>query len=221
MKKKNILWIFLAVLLLGGMIVLGNSLAKNSQEDTPPVIVNPGESDLQVPETTEPLSQEEVPTESSSAEQQGNVDEESTSASPEETTTPKPTAPAVTPPASEGEDLQARIDALVAEVYALKDYYIAQLSYLESAILSEYDALPAEEKTPERRKSMALECIDEAYALENECDSRMDEICAELSHLILKTNGRMNLINDIRYTYAKEKEQFRSSFLEKYAGYFG
>lgn len=229
MTKKNILWITLAVVFLAALMVFGNILSERLQEKSPPVIVP---SDTDVPEKTEPTETEETapsqkedePSEENPTESQGesSAQESSSSETASQESHQRPTAPPTTPPTSgENEDLQARIDALVAEVYGLKDYYIAQLDYLEASVLAEYEALPPEEKTPERRKKMALECIDQAYALENECDGRMDEICSELSYLLLKTDGRMNLVNDIRYAYASEKEQAKSQFLEKYADYFG
>lgn len=225
MTKKNILWIALAVAFLAALMVFGNILTEKLQEKSPPVVVP---ADTQVTEKTEPTetassqetenSSEELPSESHNS---GSTEEIASSQTASQESSPRPTAPPTTPPTSgEDEDLLARIDALVTEVYGLKDYYIAQLAYLESAVLAEYEALPAEQQTPEKRKKMALDCIDQAYALENECDSRMDEICSELSHLLLKTDGRMNLVNDIRYAYAKEKEQAKSQFLEKYADYF-
>ena len=129
MKKKNILWIFLAVLVLAVLLILGNRLTEKMLRDTPPVVLAPSESELQEAEKTEPSSiQEELPVESTTEQVQEEETTSATEATSQESA-PRPTPPSTTPPASEGEDLQARIDALVAEVYGLKDYYIGQLAY--------------------------------------------------------------------------------------------
>ena len=218
MKKKNILLIFLAVPCLVGFMILGNSLTKKLEQETPPVVLPTEKPTEEHIEKEDPFEIQPATTETPSSSQESDSGEGESTQPPE---TVKPTAPPTVPPSTEGEDLQARIDALIEEVYALKDYYIAKLAYLENEAREKYNALPEDQRTSEKRRSMALNCVDEAYALENECDRRMNEICSELSYLLLKTDGRMNLVNDIRYAYAKEKEQAKSAFLEKYADYFG
>lgn len=216
MTKKNIIWICLGVALFAGLIVWGNVLMKQMEEKTPTVNVAPTTEAVESTKPTSAVESTEPPTESE-AEQPTQMP-----TVPEPTEEPpRPTPPATVPPTSEGEDLQARIDALVQEVYGLRDYYVAKLAYLESTAHEEYEKLPAEKQTEDKRRSIALDCIDEAYAMESECDARMDAICSELSLLLLKTGGKMNLVNEIRYTYAKEKETAKTQFLERYAVYFG
>lgn len=177
----------------------------SSQEATEP--------DQSQPKPTEPVPTDPVPTEPVTTQPV--------------VTEPQPTEPdASTEPDAPTEDpelaaREARIEELVAEVYALRDYYTAQLLALEASAIAEYEALPPEERTPERKQAIAFSCIDAAYALEDACDARMDAICQELSYLLLETGGSMSLITDIRYAYASEKESTRTAFLEKYADYFG
>ncbi|MBQ4565109.1 MAG: hypothetical protein IJA48_02055 [Oscillospiraceae bacterium] len=172
----------------------------SSQEATEP--------DQSQPKPTEPVPTEPVPTEPVVTEPQPTEPDAST----------EPDAPTEDPELAAKE---ARIEELVAEVYALRDHYTAQLLALEASAIAEYEALPPEERTPERKQAIAFSCIDAAYALEDACDARMDAICQELSYLLLETGGSMSLITDIRYAYASEKESTRTAFLEKYADYFG
>lgn len=219
MTKKSIIWICLGAILFAGLIVWGNILTKNLEEKTPTVNVAPS---TQAAESTQPPTASEGESPAPPTESAGQPPEQTQSTATAPTQEPlHPTPPPTVPPTSEGEDLQARIDALVQEVYGLKDYYVAKLAYLESSAREEFDSLPAEKQTEDKRRSIALDCIDEAYAMESECDARMDAICSELSLLLLKTGGRMNLVNEIRYAYAKEKEEAKNQFLEKYAVYFG
>lgn len=233
MTKKKVFWIIFSLLLLALLLVLGSYLTKNTQSPEKPPVVEATEPTGK----TEPSSSQEE-TEESSLEEASSEDgsqpsgDAQTTESSQSTAEPSsqqpadfpqpPTAPPTTPPTSgPDEDLQARIDELIAEVYALRDYYIAQLAYLEAYARTEYEGLSPDERTPERKQDIALACIDQAYALENECDSRMDAICNELAYLLLEIDGDLTLVNDIRYAYASEKEAAKSEFLEKYADYFG
>ncbi len=228
MTKKKILASSLAAVLMALLLVLGSILLKPKLSPALPPVTEPA-TESSLPESTgeeasaaepssQPLSQESTSEETQESLQESS---EAPSQAPTEVLSP-PVPPPTTPPAEEGEtDSQAQIDALIEEIYALRDYYIAQLAYLESSILAQYEALPQEEKTAEKRQELALSAIDSAYALERECDGRMDEACTRLSYLLLQSNGDMSLINRVRYAYASEKEQAKRAFLEKYADYFG
>lgn len=233
--KKKLLWIVPAAVILLLLIGLGIYLDYASGvKPLPEVIPSGAETQLStLPDASEQTVPSEPEQESSSVPQtQDSASEEETEPSTQtpssQPTQPQPTQPQPTQPSqsSESEDAdlaakQARIDELVAEVYALRDYYTAQLAALEAAAIAEYEALPPAERTPSRKQDIAFACIDAAYALEDECDARMDAICQELSYLLLETGGSMSLVTDIRYAYASEKETARSVFLEKYADYFG
>ena len=228
--KKKLLWIVPAALVLLLLVGLGIYLDQTAGQTPLPEVTVPSTQDTTVPPTEE---SDPLPTESVS----GSAATESTEP-PVPTETEPPTTAVTEPPETEplptqttapaestgNTDLAAkeeRIDALVAEVYALRDYYTAQLRSLEASAISQYEALLPEERTPERKQEIAFACIDAAYALEDACDARMDAICQELSYLLLETSGSMSLVTDIRYAYASEKEAARSEFLEKYADYFG
>lgn len=246
--KKKLLWIVPAALALLFLVGLGIYLDYTAGQTELPKVTLPGDqepstspgestedSTLPSSEDESATSTESAPTEETEPESTApSQTEESSTPTTEEpsapsTSLPEPTDPPVTEPShstepTENTDLaakEARIDELVTEVYGLRDYYTAQLLALEAAAVSEYESLPPEERTPERKQDIAFACIDAAYALEDECDSRMDAICQELSYLLLETGGSMSLITDIRYAYASEKESARSAFLEKYADYFG
>ena len=229
--KKRLLWILPVALLLIFLIGLGLWLDWNAP-GIPPVEVPPSTSQTQEPAESTDGTKPSEPIEGATSEtgpQESTLPsqtEPSSETEPTDSTQPteKPTQP-TEPPVSEPDDgladKKARIDALVAEVYALRDYYTAQLLALEASAIAQYEALSPEERTPQRKEDIALNCIDAAYALENECDARMDAICQELSYLLLETGGSMSLVTDIRYAYASEKETARTAFLQKYANYFG
>lgn len=229
--KKKLLWILPAALALILLLGLGIYL-DHCAAVLPPVEVPPSSS--QISETEDPADRTESttdmePSASETEPEESTVltsTEPSAELEPTESSRPtedpaRPTEPPATEPENDPAAKEARIEALVAEVYALRDHYVAQLIALEASAKAQYDALPPEERTPQKKQDIALSCIDAAYALESECDARMDSICSELSHLLLETGGSMSLITDIRYAYASEKETARTAFLQKYANYFG
>ena len=234
--KKKLLWIIPVALLVLLLVGLGFWLDHSGGQPELPEVTVPGTepSASSTPEkTTEPSSEESEPPATapsqSAAQTEASSSETETAPAPETTTRPTetepaPTEPPTTQPPTESTDLEAaeaRIDELVDEVYALRDYYTAQLAALEASARAEYEALPPEERSPERKQEIAFRCIDQAYALEDACDSRMDAICEELSYLLLQTGGSFSLVTEIRYAYASEKEAARTEFLNKYADYFG
>lgn len=223
--KKKLLWVLPTVLLLAFLVGLGIWMDRTAPE-VPAAELIPSQPQQQEPviptetsEITEELSSETEPEESKLP----------TVTEPSETTEPSRqeesptwvTEPSITEPDADLAAKEARIEELVAEVYALRDYYTAQLQALEASAKAQYEALSLEERTPQQKQDIALSCVDAAYALENECDARMDAVCQELSYLLLETGGSMSLITDIRYAYASEKETVRTAFLQKYANYFG
>ena len=200
--KKNILWICLGLIALAGLVFWGSVLTENLQMNMPSASDRPGQENGGNLAASQPV--EEIPSESTEL--------------PADPT--RPTPPAKVPPLREGEDLQARIEALSQEVYSLADYYVAQLAYLESEAHETFSELSEEEQTEENRRTIFIRCIKDVKNMEGACDDRVDEICNELGSLLLKTDGRMNLVSEVRFSYAKAKEPVKAGFLEKYADYF-
>ncbi len=166
----------------------------------------------QAAEPTEPLSSEEETAEPSETAQEPTESE---------TALPTVTLPPTQETDPEMEEMLAQIDALIAMVYELKDEYVSRLAAIEAAGIAEYYALPAEEQTSERKEQIAYACVDEAYALEKECDARIDTICAELGYLLQKTNNSQTLVAQIRYIYASEKTAAKNELMERYSAILG
>lgn len=236
MNKSKRIWIIVAaaVVLIAVIVLIWqwNRVGDLLQEldygqELPPVSVIEPTEQTSI-DTTEPSSEETTtgPTEPSSSETETTEPTKTT----QETTEPLPTfppePPTVTLPPTEQTDSEleealARIDELIAMVYALKDEYISRLAAIEAAGIAEYRSLPAHEQTPERKEEIAYACVDEAYALEKECDARIDTICAELGYLLQKTNNSQDLVAQIRYLYAAEKTAAKNELMERYSAILG
>lgn len=240
MKEKRLLWVLLAaasVLLLGIFAIWRLSstpavqdmvtepsaqLMNTTQDNTEPKDTGePTEADptstpgaestdqTEPTESSEPTGQTE-PTDEGNPSHGATAPPISTSGASEPT---EPTEPTVDP--------QQRIDELIALAYELRDEYKARLAQIESDALAQFDALPADKRTRENKESIIRAAVNEAYALEEECDGRITDICDELSYLLLDTRGDMYLISELRYAYAAEKNAVRNDFLERYSEYLG
>ncbi len=182
----------------------------------------PEDSTQDVPEESEQPTQETDPT-SYESEQPTQATESATQETelPTQNTQP-PTQETELPTQSEAqENPQNRIDELIAMVYALRDEYTERLEQIVQAASDEYHALPEVEKTQEKKQEIALRCTDKAYALEKECDGKIDEICLELGIELIKTDGDMTLINEIRYAYATQKAAAKNELTERYGSFLG
>lgn len=120
------------------------------------------------------------------------------------------------PKSSDTAELQAkkqRINELVAEVYVMRDSYVAKLNAIESAGRAKYSALPAEQRTKSTRNKIISECISQASNLEGQCDSKMDGILSELSKLLNETGGDITLVDRVRGTYAEQKAITKAQYI--------
>ena len=226
MNKKLFIVILVAVLLLliGAVIWIlsgiGDDMPPSGKPDAPVQEVSITQDTQESSEQTESdetsQTTERQPTEESSSAAE-TAQEESTE-NQTDATTEQPES--TTEPTQENLQ-QARIDELIEMVYALRDEYTARLYQIEQNAIAQYRALPEEEKTAERKQEIALAAVDEAYALEKECDARINEICLELGTLLIETGGDLTLLNQIRHVYASEKTAAKNELTERYAALLG
>ena len=218
MKNGKWIWIGLACAILAAIIWLSpsdNVRETDRSEASVQVITVPTEST----ESTEQTPTEELQeTELQATEEPSQMQEESTTAQPT-TAQPTQTASEKESATEPTEETISRVDELIAMVYALKDEYTARLAAIEQAGIAEYNSLA--EKTEEKKEEIAMRCVEKAYALEKECDGRIDDICYELGVLLVQENGDMSIINKIRYVYASEKTAAKNELTERYAAILG
>lgn len=151
-------------------------------------------------------------------------DEAKPSAEPSGTPSTEPSAPAeetaagstASPKPSEADDTDAKISELVATFYVMKTSYIAKLSEIETTVIETYKALPAEKRTASKKASMALDCINQATALEKECDGRMEYLLGELKKLLIKAGRDESLVTEIKAVYAEEKALRKAYYINSY-----
>lgn len=107
----------------------------------------------------------------------------------------------------------------IATVYILKDLFKYRLNVLFEQAKADYKALPPDSRSSLTELSGLLSKYgDIAKVLENECNERMDAICARLDTLLPLVKGDSSITQRIKYIYAQEKHLTKSYYMDMYAG---
>lgn len=142
---------------------------------------------------------------------EGEPREEPASTSrPESDGTPPPE-----PPKPAENTYQKELSALIARVYVLREEYTLALDTMYADAKAEYLALPAEKRTKTHLLKMARGYLSRAFALEKECDGKMDEIVHAMEKLLRENDGDLGLVDTVVYTYANEKSLKKSWYMSK------
>ena len=142
---------------------------------------------------------------------EGEPREEPASTSrPESDGTPPPE-----PPKPAENTYQKELSALIAKVYVLREEYTLALDTMYADAKAEYLALPAEKRTKTHLLKMARGYLSRAFALEKECDGKMDEIVRAMEKLLRENDGDLGLVDTVVYTYANEKSLKKSWYMSK------
>ncbi len=141
---------------------------------------------------------------------------------PPEKTEPEPQPPTVTEPPKEEEpvvqtnSVDEQISALVAEMYVLKAEFTAALKNLESTTLSDYAALPNEQKTAEVKTNMMNKVLDVVTVMEKDCDAKVNKVLDELTALLKASSKDISLVEAIRTAYKNEKTITKAEYINTY-----
>ena len=119
------------------------------------------------------------------------------------------------PPKPAENTYQKELSALIARVYVLREEYTLALDTMYADAKAEYLALPAEKRTKTHLLKMARGYLSRAFALEKECDGKMDEIVRAMEKLLRENNGDLGLVDTVVYTYANEKSLKKSWYMSK------
>lgn len=119
------------------------------------------------------------------------------------------------PPKPAENTYQKELSALIAKVYVLREEYTLALDTMYADAKAEYLALPAEKRTKTHLLKMARGYLSRAFALEKECDGKMDEIVRAMEKLLRENDGDLGLVDTVVYTYANEKSLKKSWYMSK------
>lgn len=114
-------------------------------------------------------------------------------------------APEVRPPVPSGPTYEQQLKAITDKVYALRTRFLGALDDLQAEAIAAYKAMPREKRTTKNITAFVSTYISKANALEKQCDGEMDKMVGELTQLQKKYGQSMELVNQVKYTYANEK----------------
>ena len=153
------------------------------------------------------LSQEELIGRLTGESAAGSSDSAPETAAPEEQ--PAEQAPAEPP------EYQKQLSALIAQVYVLREEYLAALENMEVSAKADYRALSDSQRTAGKLASLVSDYIGRATRLEKECDGKMDAIIAQMETLIQANNGDMSLTDTVFNTYVNEKSLKKAWYMSR------
>ena len=153
------------------------------------------------------LSQEELIGRLTGESAAGSSDSAPETAAPEEQ--PAEQAPAEPP------EYQKQLSALIAQVYVLREEYLAALENMEVSAKADYRALSGSQRTAGKLASLVSDYIGRATRLEKECDGKMDAIIAQMETLIQANNGDMSLTDTVFNTYVNEKSLKKAWYMSR------
>lgn len=133
---------------------------------------------------------------------------------PKEEVLPEP--PSDTEP--EKKDISAQKAKLVTKLYSLKTEFTNKLDSVINSALSEYSALPEEQRTSSAKKKILKGKLSEISRLEKECDARVEEVAKELEKLLSENGESLELAESLRKAYKEEKALKRSYYINKALG---
>ncbi|MGN1120811.1 MAG: hypothetical protein ACI4RV_00510 [Eubacteriales bacterium] len=129
--------------------------------------------------------------------------------------TPVNTVPTVQAPLSE-EEYNKKVADLVAKIYVIKANFVSTLSAFENKIISEYKALPDEQRTSATKAKIVSDNMSYVAGLEAQCDAQVKAVTDELTVLIQENGKDTALVDAINTAYAKEKELKKAYYISLY-----
>lgn len=117
-------------------------------------------------------------------------------------------------PELKNEAIDELIGDKVIELYSLKAYYLGQLGQMEAAVKKEYAALPQEQKNLIGKKELVSKYLGTATALLNGCDTKVEELLAELRTELSRLDGDTSVADTLKAAYEKEKELKKAYYLK-------
>lgn len=104
----------------------------------------------------------------------------------------------------------SRVDEIIARIYVLRSGYTGKIDSLVGQALSDYRAKKG------TKSELMSKYIGLGYALEGECDGKMEALLSELQNELKRTGGDASLVSQIRSAYQTEKSLKKAAIIEKY-----
>lgn len=108
-------------------------------------------------------------------------------------------------PEPEKSEYEQKVNALIAEVFVLREEFLIKLDNLKAAAIADYRAIPVEERNAKALMSLASGYIAKGLDMEKQCDARIEAIVVELEQVLQENNGDLSIAQTVYDTYVEEK----------------
>lgn len=113
--------------------------------------------------------------------------------------------------------LKNRQNEIIAEIYLLRATYLNKIDELIKNSKAEYIALPKEKHNMSGKLEMVEKVIiPKGYALEDECDLKMDALLDELEGILKSLGSDNSLIKQIQDAYTEQKRLKKTELINTY-----
>lgn len=150
--------------------------------------------------------------------------EEAPPALEEPTQDPPEEAPEDTPvaeelpetPAEPQKTVEELVNDCVAELYARKADLMAELGVLKQETLELWRSLPSGQRTPEKKRELAMEGLSKCYDLEAIIDEDVDQILDKYRVQVKALGGDTTIFDTLWEYYCDEKATEKAYYMNKY-----
>ncbi len=105
---------------------------------------------------------------------------------------------------------KASPDDIIAKIYVLRSSYVGKLDSLVAQALGEYRSRKIS------KSDLISKYVGIGYALEAECDGKMEALLSQLSNALSYRGEDLSLVNTVRRTYQSEKSIKKAEMIAKY-----
>ena len=105
------------------------------------------------------------------------------------------------------------IQRLITKLYVLRGSYTSRLNGLIGAAKSEFNSLPAEQRTDTARRRIVSAKISQGSAMEGACDAQVSSIVSQIRSRLSATGQSTALADQIMSSYQSEKQLRKSYYM--------
>ena len=114
---------------------------------------------------------------------------------------------------SQEDEMQAKIQAYVAQLYDLEEDYRGQLEQLAEETKLEFWGLPKDQQTKENKLAMVKTKTEELIEKEKECDAQVETILQGIQAVLDEEGVDSGLVSEIRAHYEDCKATWKAACL--------
>lgn len=114
------------------------------------------------------------------------------------------------------QEYNKKVAELVAQVYVIQTNFNSTLNEFENRIISEYKALPPEQRTASTKAKIVADNMAYMVGLEAQCDAQIKEVTDALTKLMTENNKDTALVDSIKKAYENEKELKKAYYISLY-----